>query len=126
MASFKLGIAGSEYDLPTCVADELTVEREDLVEEAVMAGGYKRYNVKDAAPRTWPIEFDWLTAAEVTTLDTIAALGVTLNYINGYQGLAAGVAVVVKSWPKGATLITNTSGLATPRYRGTMVLGEVE
>jgi len=127
MADFKLGIAGSEYDLPTGVAEELPSEASDRFVEAEMQDGSFVYNAKEKCRRTWAIDFggeNGITGTDCDTLDAIAALGVELNYINGYQGLAAGVSVVCLNW-SGRRLIVETSGLTTPRYRGTMVLKEV-
>lgn len=120
MADFKLGIAGSEVDLPTCVAEELTTEAEESVEEEEMADFTWNYNHKENVRKTWPIEFTDLTATEATVLDGLHALQQELNYINGYMGIT-GEAVVIASW-SGRILIVDTSGLTTPRYRGTMVL----
>lgn len=121
---FKLGVSGSESDLPLCVVDELPCDSPDNVVSAEMLDGSVRSNFKTYVPRTWTLEWDWLTSTECDTLDTLSALKVQLNYINGYQGLAAGVAVKVKK-PFQRTLIVSTSGLTTMRYRGSMVLEEV-
>lgn len=120
MADFKLGIAGSEVDLPACVADELATEAEEAVEEEEMADHTFNYNFKENVRQTYPIEWTDLTAAEATVLDGLDALKQELNYINGYMGIT-GAAVVIASW-SGRILIVDTSGLTTPRYRGTMVL----
>jgi len=124
LADFKLGVAGSESSLPTCVVDELPCESADSFVGAEMADGSLRYNAKTKSPRTWTLEWDQLTSAECDTLDTIAALKTMLNYINGYQGLAAGANVICANWT-GRVLKVPTSGLTTPRYRGTMTLKEV-
>jgi hypothetical protein len=123
MADFKLGISGSELDLPLGVAEELPTEAEDSVQDARMQDSSWRYDFAEKTRRTWRIEFVELTAAGCATLDTIDGYKKILNYINGYQGLAAGVAVVVASWSR-PTLKVTTSGLTTIKYRGTMVLKE--
>ena len=124
MADFKLGVAGSESSLPTCVVDELPCESADSFIGAEMADGSLRYNAKEKSPRTWTLEWDQLTSAECDTLDTIAALKTTLSYINGYTDLAAGASVVVSNY-SGPILKVKTSGLTTIRYRATMTLKEV-
>ncbi len=96
MADFKLGVSGSESNLPTCVVDELPCDSPDAIVSAEMLDGSVRSNAKTYVPRTWTLEWDWLTSTECDGLDTLSALKVALNYINGYQGLAAGVTVKVK------------------------------
>lgn len=120
---FKLGVSGSESNLPTCVVDELPCDSPDAVVSAEMLDGSIRSNFKTYVPRIWTLEWDWLSSTECDGLDTISALRVPLNYINGYQGLSAGVTVRVKK-PFQRTLIVSTSGLTTIRYRGSMVLEE--
>lgn len=127
MADFKLGVAGSEYDLPTGVAEELPSSASDRFGEAEMQDGSFVYGAKPKRRRVWVIDFggeEGIPGTDCDTLDTIEALGVELNYINGYMGLAAGVSVVCFNW-SGRQLIEKTSGLTTPRFRGTMVLKEV-
>lgn len=128
MADFKLGILGSEVTLPvTMSATEMPIEAEDAVEETEMMDGTFKYNIKPHTRRTFPLDWDNLTGTECDTLDAILAdqaAGSTLNYINGYIGLAAGVSVVIASCP-GRILKVPTSGRTTPRFLYSMTLKEV-
>lgn len=121
---FKLGLLGAEYDLPTCVSEELPVDADDIFNEAEMEDGSYDYCAKSKTRETHTLEFVELTLAECGILAAIAAIKKTLNYINGYAGIT-GQSVVVANYSK-PTLIVNTSGLTTPRYRATMILKTVD
>ncbi len=126
MADFKLGLSGAESNLPLGVAEELPTDSDEAVEEYRCSDGSYKYAFKEHVRRTWTIEFTEITAAEIATLDGIYAIKATLNYINGYDASipVGGVSVIVSNY-SGPRLITNTSGLATPRYNATMELKEV-
>jgi len=124
MADFKLGILGSELDLPRNLdGDDLGPDPEDAVEEAEMMDGTFKYNIKPHVRQTWTLEFKDLIQTECDTLNTIDGYKTTLNYINGYLGIT-GTTVVV-AYYSGPRVIISRAGLAVPRFNATMVLKEV-
>lgn len=120
MADFKLGVTGSEYNLPTCVTEELGGERDDACDLIEMQDGSLQANFRTSVPKTHEINFDGMTLAEYQVLETIHGLGQVLNYINGYKGIT-GEAVVVQNLSE-PSLIVETSGDATPLFRATLIL----
>lgn len=124
--AFKLGVLGSEYDLPaiswpTGSPPDLTEENDLNLESEKMLDGSERHNYGEATLRTWPLTWNSLTAAQKATLDTIKALKVELNFISEYHAVTSATVVVQEFTP---ALRVDTYA-RTPLWRGTMVLREV-
>lgn len=124
--AFKLGLLGSEYDLPditwpTGSPPDLTEENDLNLETDKMLDGSERHNFGETTIRSWPLTWNSLTAAQKATLDTIAALKAELNFVSEYHGVTSAT-VIVTEWTPAQRIDTYAR---TPLWRGTMVLREV-
>jgi hypothetical protein len=125
--AFKLGLLGSEYDLPpisweTGSAPDLTEENDLNLTTEKMLDGSEQHDYAEETVRRWTIPWNKLTAAQKATLDAIKALKAELNFISEYHGITS-AAVVVESFDPAMRIDTYAR---TPLWRGTMVLREVK
>ena len=124
--AFKLGVLGSEYDLPPISwpagsPPDLTEENDLNLETSKSLDGSERHNYAEKTLRTWTLPWNSLTAAQKATLDTIKALKTELNFISEYHGVASAT-VIVQEFTSALRIDTYAR---TPLWRGTLVLREV-
>ena len=124
--AFKLGVLGSEYDLPPISWESGSPpdigENNDLkLTTDEMLDGSERSDYAEKTVRSWTIIWNSLTAAQKGTLDTIKGLKCELNFTCEYLSLT-NVTVIVESFEPALRLDTYAR---TPLWRGTLVLREV-
>jgi hypothetical protein len=119
MASIKLGLLGAETTLPEMKyppggSAEIPTECQKNVSEETMLDGSSDFNVLEAHPLSFTLEFDELTWAWVVTLRGICELDQELSFINEFTD-SVSYPCVVLSW--GFTPIAETTGHAAILYK---------
>lgn len=127
--TLKLGVSGSETDLPLPCwsADDsntLPVEYSDGAVENEMADGSLQVAFKAKVLRKWTLTWDGLEAADLATLQTVAALEEELNFISTVHGVTAAT-VVIKPGDFTHALKSDTYA-RIPLYTAEMVITEID
>lgn len=130
MATILLGLSGSELTLPPVrfrggdpSPADMPTTYDKNVDRQVQLDGTVRTNYLPNFLRVWPLVFDWLTAAELATLQTLAAYTQKLHYQNNNESATW---YWVDMTDFSSTLIASTLRLAAVRYSATMTLKEVK
>jgi len=119
MAAIKLGILGAEVTLPEIKyapgsGIDLPFNCPKNVDEVSMLDGTSDFIITANHPRAFPLEWDELTWAEVTTILSICVLEQELSFINEFvDSVAYPVVVLEYSY----TPIAETTGQTTILYR---------
>jgi len=119
MAAIKLGLLGSEVTLPEIKyapgsGIDLPFNCAKNVDEVSMLDGSSNFNIMANHPRSFPLEWDELTWAEVVTILDVCVLEQELSFINEYVDSVAYPVVVLDY---GFTPIAETTGQTTILYR---------
>jgi len=127
MADIKLGLTGAEVTLPPISwlngsPPTLAVGYKKRVDKATMLDGSERYNFKAKTPKSFSLEWQRLTEAQLDALIALSEYNLAMRYQNNWTDSTWRI-VVITTFEWSALLQTLTSG-GTPLFRASMTLEE--